>query len=227
MQQAHVYPQGNRPHAIMGDQEEKYQADLNDADMSDHCVQHLIKLQQASLNPNGGALLNHELQVLGGTIHPHLPGNLGQGGAQRPQNVWSMHIGDGSFRVLAAMCADNSATKQEQAQILLNSPTNTLSQADHDCISWLNHHHQLTPGFVPTPPWLTGMFDGDVRVVTITQPRVKLQLELYQPSCLPLLPVIQQQFGGNITHGGAKLKWSVQQNVRAVLEAIMHFLVKK
>ena len=71
------------------------------------------------------------------------------------------------------------------------------------------------------------MFDGDVSVVTTTQPRVELVLELKQPSCLPLLPVIQQQFGGNIMQGGAELQWSAQQDVRAVLEATLLFLVKK
>ena len=63
--------------------------------------------------------------------------------------------------------------------------------------------------------------------MTTTQPRVKLVLELKQPSCLPLLPVIQQQFGGNIILGGARLRWSAQQDVRAVMEAILPFLVKK
>ena len=70
MQQVHVYSQGNRPHAITGDQEENYQAGLNDTDMSEHCFKQLIELTQASLNPNDGVLLNHELQVGGGTIHP-------------------------------------------------------------------------------------------------------------------------------------------------------------
>ena len=92
MQQVHVYPQGNRPHAITGDQEENYQAGLNDADMSGHCAKQVIELGQASLNQNGGDLLNHELQVLGGSISPRTPGNLGQGGAQRPQNRWSTNI---------------------------------------------------------------------------------------------------------------------------------------
>ena len=57
MQQVHVYSQGNRPHAITGDQEENYQAGLNDTDMSEHCFKQLIELTQASLNPNGGPCL--------------------------------------------------------------------------------------------------------------------------------------------------------------------------
>ena len=63
--------------------------------------------------------------------------------------------------------------------------------------------------------------------VTTTPPNVTLFLELRQPSCLPLLPVIQQQFGGSINHGGAQLWWTAQQDVRAVLEAVLPFLVKK
>ena len=144
-------------------------------------------------------------------------------------NVWSTNIPDSSFHALAATCADNSATKQEQAQILLNSPTNTLSQVDHDRVSWLNHHHQLTAGFVPTAPWLGGMIDGDVCFAIEGPPNraTRVYLDLRQPLCLPLLPAIQQQFGGQISHGGLLLRWSARQDVRAVLVATLPFLVKK
>jgi hypothetical protein len=104
------------------------------------------------------------------------------------------------------MCADNSATKQEQAEILLNSPTGRLSQADHDRVSLLNHNHQLTAGFVPTPLWLAGMFDGDVCFATQGPPyATAVHLELKQPLYLPPLPVIQQQFGGTINTSGTRL----------------------
>ena len=39
--------------------------------------------------------------------------------------------------------------------------------------------------------------------------------------------MVQQQFGGTINTGGTKLQWSAQQDVRAVLETILPFLVKK
>ena len=72
------------------------------------------------------------------------------------------------------------------------------------------------------------MIDGDVSFVTQGPPyAIVVHLELKQPSCLPLLPVVQQQFGGNITHGGTELRWRAQQDARAVLVATLPCLVKK